>query len=203
MHASDFARTCHHAGWCHGKNLRMIWLDEPTRVAYGMLMKRQIMIGLALAVLAAWPALSWADFVATVATVHEGDRLTIYHDGKRETIYLKGIDCPDLKQPFGKQARRVTAVYVETRKVVIRGLKRDRQGRLTADVLLEDGRNVAHELIKEGLAWARVQSRDDDQGLNDMEELASASHQGLWADPNPVPPWKWKVPKNAGRKFSN
>lgn len=167
-----------------------------------MMTSRRIMIGCVLAVASAWPAFSWADFDAKVLMVHEGDRLTIYHDEQREMIYLKGIDCPELKQPFGKQARRVTAAYVESRKVVIRGLRRDRQGRMTADVLLEDGRNIAHELIKEGLAWARVQFRDD-QSLNDMEELARAAHRGLWADPNPVPPWKWKAPKNIGRKFSN
>jgi endonuclease YncB( thermonuclease family) len=164
---------------------------------------RLIMTGVVLAVAAvAWPALAWADFTAKVVTVHEGDRFTIYHDGRRETIYLKDVDCPELKQPFGKQARRVSAAYVGSRDVVIRSLKQDRQGRKTAEVLLADGRNVAHELLNEGLAWSRPQSSDG-QNLKDMEELARAAHKGLWADPNPVPPWKWHAPKNAGRKFSD
>lgn len=162
-----------------------------------------IMTGVVLAlVAAAWPSLAWADFTAKVVTVHEGDRFTIYHDGRRETIYLKDIDCPELKQPFGKQARRVSTAYVGSRDVVIRSLKQDRQGRKTAEVLLADGRNVAHELLNEGLAWSRPQSSDG-QNLKDMEELARAAHKGLWADPNPVPPWKWHAPKNAGRKFSD
>jgi micrococcal nuclease len=202
MHASDFATTCHHAGQDRGKNLRMIWFDEPTKVAYGMLMKRQIMIGLALAALTAWPAVSWADFVARVVTVHEGDRLTIYHDGRRETIYLKDVDCPELKQPYGKQAKRVTVAYLGTREVVIRALTRNRQGRVTAEVVLQDGRNVAHELLKEGLAWSRPQLSEG-QSLKDMEELARAAGKGLWSDPHPVPPWKWKASKNTGLKFSN
>lgn len=164
---------------------------------------RLIMTGVVLAVVAAaWPASAWADFTAKVVTVHEGDRFTIYHDGRRETIYLKDIDCPELKQPFGKQARRVSAAYVGSRDVVIRSLKQDRQGRKTAEVLLADGRNVAHELLNEGLAWSRPQSADG-QDLKDMEELARAAHKGLWADPNPVPPWKWHAPKNARRKFSD
>ena len=99
------------------------------------------------------PTLSWGDFVAKVITVHEGDRLTIFHDGQRETIYLKDIDCPELKQPYGKQAKVATAAYVGNRDVTIRALKRTRQGRTSADVVLQDGRNVAQELLKEGLAW--------------------------------------------------
>jgi micrococcal nuclease len=167
-----------------------------------MMTNRQIMIGFVLVVVSVWPALSRADFVAKVVTVHEGDRLTIYHDGQRQTIYLKAVDCPELKQPFGKQARRVTAVYVGSREVVIRALRRNRQGKTTAEVVLPDGRNVAHELIKEGLAWARLEPGDD-QSLRDLEELARAAHKGLWVDPYPVPPWKWKEPKNASREFSN
>lgn len=164
---------------------------------------RLLMTGVVLAlVAAAWPAWAWADFTAKVVTVHEGDQFTIYHDGRRETIYLKDIDCPELKQPFGKQARRVAAAYVGNRDVVIRALKQDRQGRMVAEILLVDGRNIAHELLNEGLAWSRPQSSDG-QSLKDMEDLARAAHKGLWADPSPVPPWKWNTPKKADRKFSN
>ncbi len=185
-----------------GAKFRIDWPDEALRVAYSMLTNRQIMVALVLMVVSVWPAVSWADFVAKVVAVHEGDRLTIYHDGQRETIYLKGVDCPELKQPFGKQAKRATAMYVGGREVVIRALSRSRQGRTTAEVLLPGGRNVAHELIKEGLAWARLQPSDD-QVPKDLEELARAAHKGLWVDPVAVPPWKWKEPKNASREFSN
>ena len=165
-------------------------------------MKHRIMTGLALALLAACPTLSWADFSARVVTVHEGDRLTIRHDGRSQTIYLKGIDCPELKQPYGKQAKRAIAAYVGNRDVVVQGLMRDKQGRLLADVLLHDGRNVGHELLREGLAWWQ-KSASSDAGLEVIEELARAERKGLWSEPNPVPPWKWKAPKNTSRKYSN
>ncbi len=160
------------------------------------------MAGLVFALLAACPTLSWADFAARVVTVHEGDRLTIRYDGRNEMIRLKDIDCPELKQPYGKQAKHVTAAYVGNRDVVVRGLMRDKQGRVSADVLLYDGRNVGHELLKEGLAWWQ-RSASSNAGLDVMEELARASRKGLWTDPNPVPPWKWKAPKNTSRKYSN
>src|SRR5262245_49425977 len=94
---------------------------------------------------------AWAGFMAKVVTVHEGDRLTIYHDGRREVISLKGIDCPELKQPYGKKAQQVTQAYVGAREVVIRSIQRDSQGQMVAEVVLQDGRNVAQELVKEGL----------------------------------------------------
>ena len=155
-----------------------------------------------LAFVATCPALTWADFGARVVTVHEGDRLTIHHEGHSETIYLKGIDCPELKQPYGKQAKHATAAYVGNREVVVRALKRDRDGRATAEILLQDGRNVAHELVKEGLAWSRPDTTEG-RSLGDVEQLARAERKGLWSEPNPVPPWKWKDTKKTSRKYSN
>ena len=141
---------------------------------------------------------AWADFKARVVTVQEGDRITIYHAGRNETIYLKDIDCPQLKQPYGKQARRTTAAIIGGREVLVRGLQRTAKGRKTAEILLHNGRNVGHELVKEGLAWAR---RDSEEGkrLAQVEELARAERKGLWSDPNPVPPWKWKAKGKAKR----
>ena len=114
-------------------------------------------------------------------------------------VYLRGVDCPELKQPYGKQAKHVTAAYIANREVVVRDLKRDRQSRMTADILLEDGRNIAYELIKEGLAWVQPGGAGD-QALKDTEELAKASKNGLWSEPNPIPPWKWKSTRPAYQK---
>lgn len=88
------------------------------------------------------------------------------------------------------------------RDIIVRAVQRDRQGRLAAEVILRDGRNVAYELVKEGLVWSRG-GWAEGRSFNDEEELARAARVWLWADPNPVPPWKWKVPKKASRKFSN
>lgn len=148
------------------------------------------------------PSLASAEFLARVVTVHEGDRLSIYHDGRHDTVYLQDIDCPQLKQPYGKQAKRATAAYIGGREVIVRGMKKDRLGRNRAEILLQDGRNVGHELLKEGLAWWRP-SQSGDRHLGDLEELAKAAGKGLWSEPHPVPPWKWKASKNSGRKYSN
>jgi endonuclease YncB( thermonuclease family) len=61
---------------------------------------------------------------------------------------------------------------------------------------------VGRGLLKEGLAWWQP-SASSDASLEVLEELARASGKGLWADSNPVPPWKWKDTKNTSRTFSN
>lgn len=167
-----------------------------------MLFKALFLTSVLVALSVTYPVSSRAEFMARVVTVHEGDRLTIHHDGKTETVYLKDIDCPELKQSYGKQAKHATAAYIGGREVVVRTLARDRHGRATADILLPDGRNVGRELIKEGLAWWQ-RSPSGDRSLGELEELARASGKGLWSEPNPVPPWKWKTAKKASRKYSN
>ena len=184
------------------KNREIVGRIIQGALAYGIMVKHHILTGLVLVLVATCPTLSWADFAARVVTVHEGDRLTIRHDGQSETIYLKDIDCPELKQPYGKQAKHAISAYVGNRDVVVRGLTRDKQGRVSAEVLLDDGRNVGHELLKEGLAWWQ-RSASSDASLGLLEELARASGKGLWADSNPVPPWKWKAPKKTSLKYSN
>lgn len=153
---------------------------------------------LVLCTLLAWPshAVAGTEFTARVLMVHEGDRLTIHHQGRKDVVSLRDVDCPELKQPYGKQAKHATAAYIANREVIVRELKQDRQGRMTADILLADGRNIAHELLKEGLAWVQP-GHVHDEGLKDMEELAKASKTGLWSEANPTPPWKWPSTKSA------
>jgi micrococcal nuclease len=140
------------------------------------------------------PSPSLADFTARVLSVDEGDKLTISHRGRDQVIHLRDIDCPELKQPYGKEAKHVTAAFVGGREVIVRGLHRNRQGRTTAEVLLQDGRNVGYELVKEGLAWARPETAGG-QSLVDTERVSRAEGRGLWSEPHPVPPWQWKVKK--------
>lgn len=163
------------------------------------MMMCRLSLCLVLALVIASPALAQSEFVARVLIVHEGDQLTIYHQGRKEAIFLKNVDCPELKQPYGKQAKHATSAYIANRDVVVRDIQRDRQGRMTADILLADGRNIAHELVKEGLAWVQP-GKGHDQALKDMEELARASKSGLWSEPDPIPPWKWKSAKTVTRR---
>ena len=68
----------------------------------------------------------------------------------------------------------------------------DRYGRTVADVTLQDGRSLTHELIKSGACWWFRKYAPGDTVLEGLEREARAGRKGLWADPQPVPPWEWR-----------
>jgi len=61
-----------------------------------------------------------------------------------------------------------------------------------ADVLLSDGTNVNHELVKESWCWWYRKYAPGDTVLEGFEAEARDAERGLWADPQPVPPWEWR-----------
>ena len=51
-------------------------------------------------------ALYAEDFAVRVVAISDGDTIRVMHNGAAERIRLWGIDCPEMKQPFGtRQAR--------------------------------------------------------------------------------------------------
>ncbi|MBU6433045.1 MAG: thermonuclease family protein [Nitrospirae bacterium] len=65
-------------------------------------------------------------------------------------------------------------------------------GRTIADVLLPNGINVNHELVKDGWCWWYRKYALGDMVLEGVEKDARKERKGLWADPEPVPPWEWR-----------
>jgi endonuclease YncB( thermonuclease family) len=65
---------------------------------------------------------------------------------------------------------------------------RDRYGRTVADVILPDGRNLNHELVKAGYAWWYRKYAPHDRELERLEEEARGAKRGLWSDPHAIPP---------------
>src|SRR2546425_10646259 len=71
----------------------------------------------------------------------------------------------------------------------------DRYGRTVADVILPNGRVLNQELVAAGLAWWYRQYAPHDDKLRKLEDSARREKRGLWADPNPVPPWCYRKQK--------
>jgi micrococcal nuclease len=59
-------------------------------------------------------------------------------------------------------------------------------------VFLPDGTNVNHELVKDGWCWWYPKYAPGDAELEKPETEAQETSKGLWADPQPVPPWEWR-----------
>ena len=61
------------------------------------------------------------------------------------------------------------------------------------DVLLPDGTNLNHTLVKEGWClWYRKYAPGDTV-LEGREKEAREAKKGLSADPQPAPPWEWST----------
>ena len=70
-----------------------------------------------------------------------------------------------------------------------------RYGQTIADVLLPDGTNVNHMMVKKGWCWWYRKYAPTDIVLERLEKEARAAKKGLWADPAPIPPWAYRKPR--------
>ena len=149
-------------------------------------------IGLVVAlVLAAAPAMAWQ---GRVRSVPDGDSLTVERAGRTVKIRLYGIDSPEYRQPGWLEARDFTRRLVSGRSVEIEQMDRDNYGRVVA-LVVRDGVLVNRELVRAGHAWQYpryCRSRDLCAEMASLQDAARAERLGLWREPSPLPPWKWK-----------
>ncbi len=146
------------------------------------------------------PALAWQ---GKVVRVLDGDSILVKRGGRLYEIRLYGIDAPEYKQPFGRQARRVTSRLVYKKIVDIQPMDVDRYHRTVALVSV-GGRLVNRELVHRGAAWLYpryCKKQPLCRQLDTEEQQARSQHLGLWAGPNPLSPsqWKRRNKKSAGR----
>ena len=130
-----------------------------------------------------------------VVSVADGDTITLLVDGTQHRIRLHGIDCPEGGQPFGTKAKQFTSSLAFGQTVTARVVDVDRYGRLVCRVALPDGKDLSAELVRAGLAWWYRHYAPDDEELAKLEAESREAKRGLWADPNPVPPWEWRKRK--------
>ena len=136
-----------------------------------------------------------SDFTAEVVAAHDGDTLTVLYQDQQRKIRLNAVDCPEKAQEFGAEARAFTARQVLGQTVTVHVNDFDRYGRIVGKVILPDGRNLNHELVKAGYAWWYRQYAPGEQELMRLESLAREARLGLWSDTLPTPPWQWRKQK--------
>jgi micrococcal nuclease len=69
------------------------------------------------------------EFNGTVARVIDGDSLVVQFHGQQVRVRLKEIDAPELKQPFGKDARRSLSQICAKKIARVLWRELDRNGR--------------------------------------------------------------------------
>lgn len=132
------------------------------------------------------------EFSGHVVGVIDGDTIDAILNGKTEHIRLNGIDCPERRQAYGQKAKHAASSLVFGKEVTLHTFGKDKYGRTIADVLLRDGTNINHELVKEGWCWWYRKYAPRDIELEGLETKAREARKGLWAEPQPMPPWEWR-----------
>jgi endonuclease YncB( thermonuclease family) len=138
------------------------------------------------------PAVQADEFKAKVVAVTDGDSLIVLHDNTKEKVILYGIDCPELKQEFGPQAKQFTDQCAYGKMVTINNHGHDRNQRTIGEVYLPDGTNLNQELVRQGLAWWSDKYAPDDKTLKQYHYAAKSAKLGLWASANPIAPWLFR-----------
>jgi micrococcal nuclease len=127
-----------------------------------------------------------------VVAVIDSDTLTVLDaTNTQHPVRLTGIDIPERVQPFGTKAKQALSGQVFGKDVTVNSGGQDRYGRTLGEIIV-DGESVNLWLVRSGWAWWYERYAPDDTQLRDAQQEARQSGRGLWADPNPVPPWEWR-----------
>jgi endonuclease YncB( thermonuclease family) len=126
-----------------------------------------------------------------VVGVHDGDTVTLLVAGNQQLkVRLAQIDAPESDQAFGQRSKQSLSDMVFNKTIHVQKETVDRYGRTVGTLFVGD-LDANKEQVKRGMAWAYRQYMHD-QSLLQAEEEARQAKVGLWADPNPLPPWEYR-----------
>ena len=131
-------------------------------------------------------------FQGHVVAITDGDTLRVLRKREQVRVRLHGIDAPERKQPFGTRARQYAGDLAHEKLVRVEVKKTDRYGRAVGVIILPDGRNLNHEMVRAGFAWWVQEYAPRDKSLARLEQDARKAKRGLWTDDAPVPPWEYR-----------
>lgn len=129
--------------------------------------------------------------VGKLIKVKDGDTFTLIDaDKTQHVVILKGIDAPELPQPFGGRARQKLRELLRDQEIQVRWDCRDKNDRLVGEVFVGE-QSINRMMVNEGLAWVE-RKPPRNRLLLDVEAEAKSAGKGLWHDPHPVAPWDFR-----------
>lgn len=133
-----------------------------------------------------------------VIGISDGDTLKLLVNGKPLKIRLANIDAPESRQAFGQRSKQHLSDLCFRKDATYLPQNKDRYGRTVA-VVFCDGIEANRAQVEQGMAWVSP-TYNRDPSLWQLEKTARDMRRGLWSDPSPVPPWRWrKREKSASR----
>ncbi len=139
-----------------------------------------------------------------IVRVTDGDTVTLmdaHHTLHK--IRLTGIDAPESKMPYGRQATVFLKALTLGKDVDALAYKQDRYGRTIA-TLIVDKQDINLAMIQAGLAWhykryATEQPTGEARAYALAEELARTQLLALWHEGIPIAPWEWRANRQGDR----
>jgi endonuclease YncB( thermonuclease family) len=132
-----------------------------------------------------------------VVRVIDGDTVEVLIDQRPVRVRLTAIDAPEVRhgrrdpgQPFGQASRRSLGALIAGHRVTVEDEGTDQYGRMLGTIY-DGGRDINAEQVRLGMAWV-YRHYSDDPALLALERDARQARRGLWADPDPVPPWEFR-----------
>ena len=122
--------------------------------------------------------------------VYDGDTINVFVKGKTIRIRMEGVDCPELNQAYGSEAKKFTSKLTQgkTVKVKIKGYdhKKNIIGRVFVGKL-----DISHQLIRAGLGW-HYKKYNKEFMLATAEKKARSHQIYIWSQSKPQPPWEYR-----------
>ena len=152
------------------------------------------------------PLVAFGDIAGKVVSVTDGDTIKVLDSTSTQyKVRLTGIDAPERDQPYGNASREHLASIVAGKQVFVASDNSDRYGRVLGKVWVQPsdcascGKTLEanHVQLLAGMAWwyryyASEQSPEDRGRYESSEDEARKRKRGLWADPDPINPYRWR-----------
>lgn len=149
------------------------------------------MIRIILAFTLAIAAIQISRIQGQVTSIIDGNTLEVTTaDGEVYRVVLPGIDCPELTQDFGIEARDLLNKLTMNAEVVVHLHGKDRLKNYIGIIVIEGRGDIRLPLLEEGLAW--TSEKDPLPELEIIRADAMGRKAGLWKRKDPVPPWVFR-----------
>ena len=151
----------------------------------------KILIIFALYILSSSLYANTADIQGKVTRVLDGDTIEILQNKTPVRIRLANIDAPEKKQAYGRWSTDQLKSLIAEQSVRVTYSHNDRYCRIIGRVFTTGGSEANRFMVQSGAAWV-YEHYNTDNDLATLQQEARSQKRGLWADPNPVPPWEWR-----------
>lgn len=132
-----------------------------------------------------------------VVKVSDGDSFTIKSYGKNVRVRMYGIDAPELKQRYGKEAKKYLEDLILGKKVELKVLYEDRYKRKIARVYYKS-KEINLEMLRSGNVWFYEYHAKNEKEYRRAYEEAKREKRGLWKDKNPENPRDFRLRNKRG-----